>query len=37
VVEGQDIANAIATVPTDGRDRPLEDVVIEGILLTEVR
>ncbi len=31
VVEGQDIVDKIATVKTDMRDKPLEDVVIESI------
>ena len=31
VVEGYEVVEAISKVPTDGRDRPREDVVIERI------
>ena len=31
VTEGLDVIDAIATVPTDGRDRPLYDVIIETV------
>lgn len=33
VVEGMDIVEAISTVAVDGRDRPLEDVVIKSIIV----
>jgi len=32
----QRVVDAIEAVPTDGRDRPLEDVVITGVDVTEV-
>jgi len=35
VVEGMDVVDAIAKVETEGPDRPVEDVVIEKITLTE--
>lgn len=31
VVEGQDVVDAIEAAPTDGRDRPVDDQVIEKI------
>ena len=31
VTEGMDVVDRIASVPTDPRDRPLEDVVIESV------
>ncbi len=35
VVEGMDVVDRIAAVPTDSSDRPLEDVVIESIRVVE--
>lgn len=35
VVEGMDIVDQIATVPTDSGDRPLEDVVIKTIRVVD--
>lgn len=35
VIEGLDIIDKIAVVPTDGYDRPLEDVIIETIVPVE--
>jgi len=35
-VEGMEVVEAIATTPTDARDRPLEDVVITTIEIEEV-
>jgi peptidyl-prolyl cis-trans isomerase B (cyclophilin B) len=35
VTDGMDIVDKIGTVPTDGRDKPLEDVMIESIELVE--
>lgn len=35
VFEGMDIVDAIASVETDGRDMPVEDVVIQSIEITE--
>jgi cyclophilin family peptidyl-prolyl cis-trans isomerase len=35
-VEGLEVVEAIATTPTDARDRPLEDVVITTIEIEEV-
>lgn len=35
VTQGMDVVDAIAAVPTDERDTPLQDVVITGIDLTE--
>ena len=35
VIEGLDIIDKIAAVPTDGYDRPLEDVIIETIVPVE--
>ena len=37
VIKGQHIVDAISLVPTDGLDRPLDDVEISKILLTESR
>ena len=34
-VDGQHVVDAIAAVQTDGRDKPLEDVVIETIDISE--
>jgi cyclophilin family peptidyl-prolyl cis-trans isomerase len=34
-VSGQEVVDAIAATPTDGRDRPLEDVTITSITITE--
>lgn len=31
VIEGMDVVDAIASVPTDGQDKPKEDVIITGI------
>ena len=33
VTEGMDVVDRIASVPTDLRDRPLEDVVIESVTI----
>ncbi len=33
--DGLDVVDAIATTPTDGRDRPTDEVVIETIEITE--
>jgi peptidyl-prolyl cis-trans isomerase B (cyclophilin B) len=35
VREGMDVVDAISAVATDARDRPREDVVIEGVALAE--
>ena len=35
VVDGLDVASAIETVPTGPGDRPVDDVVIESIVITE--
>ena len=35
VIEGHDIIDKIAVVPTDGYDRPLEDVIIKTIVPVE--
>lgn len=35
VVEGQDVANKISRVATGRADRPLEDVVLKEVLITE--
>jgi len=35
VTAGQDVVDAIATTATDGRDRPLDDVVINSIAISE--
>lgn len=35
VIEGMDIVDKIASVPTGAADRPVEDVVIEKITITE--
>jgi cyclophilin family peptidyl-prolyl cis-trans isomerase len=35
VVEGYDIVERIATVPTGTQDRPVEDVVIDRITIDE--
>ncbi len=34
VVSGQEVANAIAKVPKDGRDKPLSPVVMESVTVT---
>jgi peptidyl-prolyl cis-trans isomerase A (cyclophilin A) len=34
VVKGQDVVNAIANVPRDGRDRPLKDVVLKEVVIS---
>lgn len=34
VVSGQEVANAIAQVPKDGRDKPLSPVVMESVTVT---
>ena len=31
VIEGMDVVNAIAETPTDFRDRPMEDQVMESV------
>lgn len=33
--ESKKVVDAIATTPTDGRDRPLEDVMITGVTISE--
>lgn len=35
VIEGQDVVDKIESVPTDGRDRPLDDQVIEKIEISD--
>ena len=35
VLEGMDVVDEIANVETDQQDRPLEDVIIETILVAE--
>ena len=35
VTAGQDVVDAIATTTTDGRDRPLDDVVINSVTISE--
>ena len=35
VMEGQDVVDAISSVETDGRDRPLQPVVIESISIMD--
>lgn len=35
VVEGQDVVDKIGTVQTDGRDRPVEDVIINSMEVVE--
>nr|WP_223190156.1 peptidylprolyl isomerase [Nonomuraea terrae] len=37
VVEGQDVVDTIAKTRTDGRDRPMEDVVIESVTIDRVQ
>ncbi|MGD9679404.1 MAG: peptidylprolyl isomerase [Vulcanibacillus sp.] len=32
-IEGQEVIDAIATVQTDGRDKPLEDVIMETVTI----
>ncbi len=34
VVKGQEVVNAIVKVPRDSRDKPLKDVVIQGIVVS---
>lgn len=34
--ESKRVVDAIEAVPTDGRDKPLEDVVIQSVTITEV-
>ena len=34
--DSQAVVEKLASVPTDGRDRPLEDVVIESITIEQV-
>jgi cyclophilin family peptidyl-prolyl cis-trans isomerase len=34
-IDGLDVVDEIATAPTDGRDRPLEDVVISTVEIVE--
>jgi len=34
VTSGQDVADAISNVDRDGRDRPLEPVVIESVVIS---
>jgi hypothetical protein len=33
-VKGQDVAEAIANVPRDPRDRPLKDVVLKEVVIS---
>jgi len=35
VIEGMDVVDKIAAVPTDGRDNPLEEVVMEKVYITK--
>ena len=35
VIQGQDVADAISMLPADARDKPREDVVIEGVEIKE--
>ena len=35
VIEGQEVADAISKVAKDGRDKPIDDVVIETIEIEE--
>ena len=35
VVKGMDIVNEIVNAPTDGNDRPLDDVVMEKVTITD--
>ena len=35
VVEGYDVVEAISQQPTEGQDRPVDDVVIEDIVITD--
>jgi peptidyl-prolyl cis-trans isomerase A (cyclophilin A) len=35
VTDGMDVVSAIATTPTDGHDRPLEEVVLERVEIDE--
>ncbi|GGS87186.1 peptidyl-prolyl cis-trans isomerase [Planobispora rosea] len=37
VVEGQDVVDAIAKTPTDGRDRPIDPVVLESVTVDRVQ
>jgi peptidyl-prolyl cis-trans isomerase A (cyclophilin A) len=34
--ESKRVVDAIEAVPTDGRDKPLTDVVIQSVTITEV-
>lgn len=34
VVKGQDVVDAIASVPRDGRDRPIKDVVLRELVIS---
>ncbi|MEO1063179.1 MAG: peptidylprolyl isomerase [Actinomycetota bacterium] len=36
VTEGLDVALAIQTVPTEGADQPVDDVIVEDVVITEV-
>ncbi|WP_030455195.1 peptidylprolyl isomerase [Herbidospora cretacea] len=36
VIEGTDVVDAIATTETDGRDRPIKDVVLESVTIDRV-
>ncbi|HEU4480590.1 MAG TPA: peptidylprolyl isomerase [Actinomycetota bacterium] len=35
VIEGMDVVSAISTVPTDGQDRPQDEVVLERVEIDE--
>ena len=35
VVDGMDVVSAIEGVPTDGRDKPIDAVRVEGITIAE--
>ncbi|GIH75244.1 peptidylprolyl isomerase [Planobispora longispora] len=37
VVEGQEVVDAIAKTPTDGRDRPIDPVVLESVTVDRVQ
>lgn len=37
VIEGQDVADAISLVERDGRDKPIEDIVIKKVLISELK
>nr|WP_277750855.1 peptidylprolyl isomerase [Nonomuraea polychroma] len=37
VIEGQEVVDAIAKTRTDGRDRPVEDVVLESVTIDRIQ